>query len=188
MFNVTWVNVVQVTKTIFNNVTYLIGQFINLRAGDYNINNIQMITPYGHSGYAPDGLQGIVTKVNGSNKSYVCLGFSTSLPTTIPYTINKGDAYQYNLKYILINQANGIRAYKIGDTTYNTTLNNGEFMGQMMLNRIAEINKIYTYVQSLAAFVNYTPPVVTPPSLSTDQQYINNQNYLINDNGTIYGA
>jgi len=198
----------KVQVKIYEMSSYISLSITNILGNSYTVDDCNIITPYGQGSYPVDTINGVITTINGSNKLYACLGFSLDIPdkTKIPYTFNQGESWQYSKKYVLVQQNDGINAYRYNDLEFKTTLPQGEFSGIMMNNRINELQSQIQYLTSLVKQLQshvhtYTDtgvvadtsppttvftPITTPDTLQKDANLISQEAYLINDKGKKY--
>jgi hypothetical protein len=202
---------VEVVKKSYNGIISYVGTFSGLRGNATNVSSVQMVSPYGHGAIPPIGLPAFILPINGSHKSNACLGYLTETVDNIKDNPVQGEGWLYSQNYVLLARLSGLQAYKYGNTTYFATLPNGEFVGQMLQNRITEIENMISEINNnyntLVSLFNshahsgvqggnsnsagpLSPLSQTqlpiPNTLSKDTNYITNENYLINDSGTLY--
>lgn len=190
-------------KTIYGiKAVYL--QMKNIVGVGGTLSDIDMVAPYGDGCIPPDGVSGVVTPIYGSGKKLYFLGTVNGIPE-IPHDPEKGESWKSSLNYVLIQQNDGIRAYRISDEEFNTTLPNGESFVQMMLNRINEMQAEIDYLKTFAtAYDGHThtgvmtgggitgatsSTVGQPPELTTlakDKTYLQDGKALIDDLGENY--
>lgn len=132
------------------------------------------------------------------------------------WSLMQGESVDTSLNFALkYDNVAGLRAYKLDNEEFVCTLPNGEFVGEMILNRINEIEELISVLNSnlsnlQSVFNNHThlyapgpgsptptanpatpfnpSPAPSPATLSNDTDYINNENYLIGENAENYGA
>lgn len=198
---------VEIVQQNYNGLLAYIGTFTGLRGNSTNVSSVRLSNPYGHGSMPPAGLPAFILSIDGSHKSNACLGYFTETVNNIKHTPVQGEAWLYSKNYLLMAKLDGLQAFKYSNNTYYATLPNGEFVGKMMENRIteienmiAEININYTALMTWATLVtsalnSLSHPEVTaltqtqlplPNTLAKDTNYITNENYLINDSGTLY--
>lgn len=195
-----------VALKISNTTTYVALSVTNVILKSYTISDCYSVYPYGQGGYPQDNTNVFLSPIQGSNKTYICLGFVNGVPTNLPYVFKQGESWGYSKRYLLSYQNDAINAYRFDDNNFTTTLPQGQFMGSMMLNRINELQEQITYLTTLVSqlqahthtYLNVGVPTptssplsvfsipTTPTTLAKDTNLINNENYLINDKGIVY--
>ncbi len=179
-----------------------------------NIDDIDIVFPYGDGSIPPEGSGGIFCPVNGSAKKLYLLGTLSAIPP-VPHEFEEGESWKHSQKYILVQQNDGIVAYRISDEEFKATMPNGESFVQMMLNRINEMEQTISvlnsnYQTSQQAFNTHThisaapgnptgtagastPPVTLTQidienyaTLNKDKTYLNDGKSLVDDLGENY--
>lgn len=198
---------VEVVQQTYNGLLAYVGTFSGLRGNSANVSSVQLSNPYGHDSIPPVGLPAFILPLNGSHKSSACLGYFTETVNNIKHTPVQGEAWLYSQNYLLMAKLDGLQAFKYANNTYYATLPNGEFVGKMMQNRITEIENMISEINinstTLMAWATLVTaalnalgrtevtalsqtPLQVPQTLAKDTNYITNENYLINDSGTLY--
>lgn len=200
-----------IVKTVKTKIGALVGTITNMRGNAFQISDVKLSTPYGVGSIPPKGATAVIIPVEGSTKSSVVVGYLINLPTDIAHDFVDGESWLHSRNYLLGALEDALQAYRHGDTDYKATLPNGEFVGNMMLNRIneieimlQEINDNYTTLKTTynahthsnvmtGAGVSGAPAnqleqadLTIAPELTKDKDSINNEEYLINDKGTMY--
>ncbi len=190
--------------SVFGAVKFITGTFTNIRAKGYNITNIPILSPYGQGSIPVTNLKGVLIPLDHSNKSYVNCGFHIVVPP-IPYTFSTGESWSNSQNYVLAYQKNGIIGYRVSDTGYSATLPSGEWVGKLVSDLIADNNTtlrnyineqinfflrthvhsgVTTGVGTSGIATDIIPDITQNTILADDKESIDNQNYLINNNGT----
>ena len=198
------------TQKISDSVGLVISNFTNYIAKDAQVENVGTITPWGFGSFANPQTNMLCVPIYGTNQHTAVIGVQLVIPT-IKNTLVDGEAWIHSNKYLLATQNDTVNAYRINDDDYFATLPSGQFMGAMMLNRINEMQTQINYLTTLVnQLQNHTHKVIgvqgggstipsqaptetfnkptAPATLATDKTYIQDENYLINDNGTMYGT
>ena len=193
---------------ISDGVSLVISNFTNYIAKDAQVENVGTITPWGFGSFANPQSNMLCIPIYGTNQHTAVIGVQLVIPK-IKNDLVDGEAWIHSNKYLLATQNTTVNAYRINDLNYFATLPNGQFMGAMMLNRINEIQTQINYLTTLVQQLqNHTHKVAgvqsggstitsavptetfntptTPTTLAKDSNYISNENYLINDKGTMY--
>lgn len=208
MLNLMTATISETTKKVIYSVKSVYLQMANVFGFGNKIDNIDMLSPYGDGCVPPKGFSGVVAPVNGSGKKLYFLGGVNAIPD-IPHDPAIGESWKSSLKYVLIQQNDAVRAYRIGDEEFNATLPNGESFVEMMVNRINELQTNIDYLTNLVSQLqnhthqilnvqggmetkNSQPPIQTfsnPPTPSTlqkDEDYLTTGKALIDDLGKVY--
>ncbi len=195
---------------ISDSVSLVISNFTNYIAKDAQVENVGTITPWGFGSFANPQTNMLCVPIYGTNQHTAVIGVQLVIPT-IKNTLVDGEAWIHSNKYLLATQNTAVNAYRINDLEYFATLPNGQFVGTMMQNRINEMQTQIDYLTTLVQQLqNHTHKVIgvqsggstipsevptetfdkptRPSTLAQDTNYISNENYLINDEGTMYGA
>lgn len=188
---------------MFGAISFVTGEFMDIRAKGYNITNIPILSPYGHGSIPVSYQKGLLIPLDNSNKSYVNCGYHTVIPP-IPYTFEAGEAWSNSQNYVLAYQKNGIIGYRVNDNSFSATLPNGEWVGKLVSDLIADNNTtIREYInEQINVFLTThvhagvttgmgtsgpATDIITdiPPNatLTADNTAISEQKYLINDSG-----
>jgi hypothetical protein len=189
--------------SMFGSISFITGQFVNIRAKGYNITNIPVLSPYGHGSIPVSNQKGLLIPLDNSNKSYVNCGYHTVIPP-IPYTFEAGEAWSNSQNYVLAYQKNGIIGYRVNDNSFSATLPNGEWVGKLVSDLIADNNTtireyineqinlfLRTHVHSgvttgtgvSGTATDIIPDIEPNATLAADNTAISEQKYLINDSG-----
>lgn len=200
-----------IVKTVKTKIGALVGTITNMRGNAFQISDVKLSTPYGVGSIPPKGATAVIIPVEGSTKSSVVVGYLINLPTDIAHDFVDGESWLHSRNYLLGALENALQAYRHGDTDYKATLPNGEFVGNMMLNRINEIETMLQEINANYATLKTTynahshsgvmtgagvsgapasqleqTDLTIAPELEKDKDSINNEEYLINDKGTMY--
>lgn len=183
-----------------NDVSIPLSSFNNYNAKDAQVDYIASVAPYGIGSLANRGSKCLVIPVFGTNQHLVSVGIEMVVPPC-KVQFSDGESWIYSNKYVLSTQNDTVNAYRIKDADYFATLPNGQFIGAMMLNRINELQAQISYLTTLVGQLQnhshpsngatpsqtFTTPS-TPATLAQDKNYIEGENYLISDKGTMYGT
>lgn len=200
-----------IVKTVKTKIGALVGTITNMRGNAFQISDVKLSTPYGVGSIPPKGATAVIIPVEGSTKSSVVVGYLINLPTGIAHDFVDGESWLHSRNYLLGALEDALQAYRHGDTNYKATLPNGEFVGNMMLNRINEIeimlqgiNTNYTALQQaynthahsgvmtgagvsgVPSATISIPPLIISQELAKDKASIIAEEYLINDKGKMY--
>lgn len=169
----------------------------DVNATDNTISTIQTLNPSGYIGCPFPNTQAYIVNSAGSQYLRMANGFLNVMPSNAP-TLLPGESMNFTsgwyIKY-------GVDSVKFFSEATTATAINGEFTGQMMLNRINELESNIQYLTTLvqqlqshshpnngqAPSQTFTKPT-TPSTLAKDSGYISNGNYLIGANSINYGG
>jgi hypothetical protein len=181
--------------TAYNNYKISTCTIQNTYATGYQTATVTIIAPYGCICLPNASSQALVTQLNGSSKAMIIQGFINQLPVNSPINIVEGEFAYASDNWALVYNNDGLRANKLDNADFLATLPNGEFIGQMIQDLINDNNNVIRgwlneHVHSNGnGGANTGIPTITIDTstiLTNDNTYIENENYLLNNDGTMY--
>jgi hypothetical protein len=181
----------------------------NFYVPGYNPNDIFLTTPPGYFSVPLDNSNAIIMNVAGSNKTQVVTGIVTTIPLNNPIItdgVSPGEGGIVSTNWGLVVKNNAILGYKFDNDAYRATLNSGEWLGKFIKDLINDNNVVLrdyinnqinlfltTHTHSgvtsggsnTGIAVQPVTNIVQNTTLNDDVTYINDENYLLNDNAIV---
>lgn len=153
-----------------------------------NRQNVACVFPYGYFSVPKDGVNAVLLNTGDTGSNPLVLGVLVGFDN-LPYTPKPGEGGLFSDNWLLVQQNDAIRAYKIDDADYNATLPSGEWLGKYLtdiLNRLDAIDEYlnthtHTGVQTGTGVSGIANPITPDPNIDKDKTSISNEEYLLND-------
>lgn len=154
-----------------------------------NRQNVPCIFPYGYFSVPKTGTNAILLNTGKTGGNPLLLGVMVGF-YKLPYKPKSGESGLFSDNWILAQQNDAIRGYKLDDKEYRATLASGEWIGKYLtdvLNRLTVIEKYlnthtHTGVQIGGGVSGTANPIKPDPNIDKDKTSISNEEYLLNDN------
>ncbi len=161
----------------------------NITVVGNNRQNISCIFPYGYFSVPKDGINAVLLNTGNTGSNPLLLGVLVGFDK-LPYTPKPGESGLFSDNWLLVQQNDAIRAYKIDDEEYSATLASGEWLGKYLtdiLNRLDAIDEYlnthtHAGVQTGGGISGIANPIKPDPNMGKDKASISNEEYLLNDN------
>lgn len=140
----------------------------NLYNAGYSRDNIVLSSEFGTVQIPEKSTSAFIINFNNSGQSFVSVGYSqvidnTENNPTFPYLVEgvwcKITKYWGVVWNVKSDTDNGLLAFKMNNKDFKATLPNGEFIGQMMQNRINEIENVIQQLND--NITNFIIPMIT---------------------------
>ncbi|MCE3267803.1 MAG: hypothetical protein K0R49_55 [Burkholderiales bacterium] len=161
----------------------------NINVIGNNRQNVACVFPHGYFSVPKDGVNAVLLNTGDTGSNPLVLGVLVGFDN-LPYTAKPGESGQFSDNWLLVQQNDAIRAYKLDDEEYNTTLPSGEWLGKYLtdiLNRLGTIeeylnNHTHAGVQTGSGISGAaTSPIAPDPNIDKDKTSIQNEEYLLNN-------
>jgi hypothetical protein len=154
-----------------------------------NRQNVPCIFPYGYISVPKDGINALLLNTGDTGSNPVLLGVVVGF-NDLPYTLKTGESALFSDNWLLVQQNDAIRAYKIDDKSYSATLPSGEHLGKYLIDILNRLDTIETYlnnhkhkgVKAGNDDTDKANPITPDPNISKDKISISNEEYLLNKN------
>lgn len=132
-------------------------------------NNTIVAFPYGFCSVPTNNTQMVILNTGILGQSPIAIGSVAPIQSNI--VCLAGESFNYSNSWILKYSNTGLLAYFRSTPAFVATLPNGEFIGKILTD-------IITSLQETRVAAGLSPD----PTLEADQTFINNGNYLLNQN------
>ncbi|MFN8770049.1 MAG: hypothetical protein ACK5Z5_02700 [Neisseriaceae bacterium] len=162
---------------------------INISVIGNNRQNVPCIFPYGYISVPKDGINGLLLNTGDTGSNPVLLGVVVGFDN-LPYSLKAGESALFSDNWLLTQQNDAIRAYKIDDKSYSATLPSGEWLAKYLTDILNRLDTIETYlnnhthkgVKAGTDDSGKASPITPDPNISKDKTSISNEEYLLNNN------
>lgn len=182
-------------NTIQGALNYITARLTNYGGANIYRDKSLIVTPYNRISNPAQGSQAVTANSGDYKQNPIILGYYGLTNTNWSWKLNPDEtvdfAGNFALKYDAVN---GLQAYLLSIPSYTVTLPAGEWIGQLILNRIADLQQQVTWLQThthtgvQTGTGNTGKPLTPPPTPSNaqaDTTSINNGNYLIGKNAQL---
>lgn len=154
-----------------------------------NRQNAAFVFPYGFFSVPKDGVNAIVVNPGNTGGNPLVIGVVVGFDK-LPYIFKAGESGLFSDNWILAQQNEAIKAYKIDNSDYSATLPSGEWLGKYLTDILNRLDSIETYlnththtgVETGSGISGIANPIASDPNIAKDKSSINNQDYLLNTN------
>ena len=162
----------------------------NITVVGNNRQNVIHVFPYGFMSVPKNGVNAVIlnTGESGGNPLVIAtiVGFDKD---KLPYKLQPGDSFNFSDNWLLVQQNDAVKAYKIDDKNYSATLCSGEWLGKYLTNILNRLEAVENYlnththtkVQSGTDISGIPNPIMPDPNIAKDKKSIKDEEYLIND-------
>ncbi|MDQ5920954.1 MAG: hypothetical protein QG673_1010 [Pseudomonadota bacterium] len=153
-----------------------------------NRQSVACLFPYGYFSVPKDGVNAVVLNTGDTGSNPLVIGVLVGFQN-LPYTPQPGEGGLFSDNWLLAQQNDAIRAYKIDAATYRATLPCGEWLGKYLtdiLNRLDVIEKYlnthtHSGVETGGGISGIANPIEPDTNIAADKTSISNEEYLLND-------
>lgn len=154
-----------------------------------NRQNVACVFPYGYFSVPKDGVNAVLLNTGDTGSNPLVLGVLVGFDN-LPYTPKPGEGGLFSDNWLLVQQNDAIRAYKIDSGEYSATLSSGEWLGKYLIDILTRLNAIDSYlnththtgVQTGTGVSGTANPITPDPNIDKDKTSISNEEYLLNEN------
>ncbi len=154
-----------------------------------NRQDVACVFPCGYFSVPKDGANAVLLNTGDTGSNPLLLGVVVGF-NNLPYTLKPGESGLFSDNWLLVQQNDAIKAYKIDDASYGATLSSGEWVGKYLtdiLKRLDAIddylnNHTHTGVQTGTGVSGIANPIPPDPNIDKDKTSIGKEEYLLNDN------
>lgn len=169
----------------------------NIVVVNNNRQNVPYMFPYGFCGLPNDNAATVILNSGVYCTHPIVIGQLTA-QQDLPYTLQKGESFNYSNKWMFTYQNSGIMAYKIG-TQYKATLPSGEWIGKYLTDVMTLVIELINYIANhehaagtlvagnIAVTGDTGSPIEKTPDysgVSEDLNSIKKEQYLLNQNAS----
>lgn len=154
-----------------------------------NRQNVACIFPYGYFSVPKNGINAVLLNTGDTGSNPLLLGVVVGF-NNLPYIPKAGESGLFSDNWLLVQQNEAIRAYKIDNKEYSATLASGEWLGKYLTDILNRLDTLETYlnththvgVQTGQGVSGVPNPLIPDPNISKDKASIKNEEYLLNNN------
>lgn len=151
--------------------------------------NVACIFPYGYFSVPKDGVNAILLNTGDTGSNPLLLGVLVGFDN-LPYTPKPGECGLFSDNWLLMQQNDAIRAYKIDDAGCSATLASGEWLGKYLSDILSRLDSLEAYlnththtgVKAGTDISGIANPITPDPNITKDKTSISNEEYLLNAN------
>lgn len=161
----------------------------NIAVKGNNRQDVVLVMPSGYFGIPHDGTNVVLIDTGDIGANPIALGVLVPLKE-LPYTPKQGEAGLLSDNWMLVQQNDAIKAFKLDDKSYSATLCRGESVGKYLFDILSRLDTIDTHLNTHThagvttgnGVSGIAQPILPDSNLTKDKAAIQNEEYLLNKN------